>query len=148
MNWSAKGGANASGTPPAAPSQVAVGQDQTTPRTQINVYWQGNATNEIAYRIFRSEEGLTFTQIATVPASTYNEYLDGSLTPGAEHYYYVEACNSAGSSTPSNADSTVTPKEHRAGISSGKTCSSASLRRIWFISCAIRRFKYSPGQRD
>ena len=51
---------------------------------------------------------MTFTQIATVAPSTYNEYMDSGLTPGTKHYYYVEAYNSAGSSTPSNTDSTIT----------------------------------------
>jgi hypothetical protein len=106
------------GPPPPAPTNVAAGQSSVNPRTQINVYWQDNASNEAGFQIFRSQDGVTFSQIATVlptsfeiagtpPATVYYDQ-DASLLPNTTYYYYVKAFNAAGTSAASNTDSTIT----------------------------------------
>jgi uncharacterized membrane protein len=106
-------GTNTSGPIPTAPSNLRAGQDMNNPRTQINVYWQDNSNNEAGFEVFRSSDGVHFSQIGTVPASAtmypnVTEYQNSGLTPGTAYYYYVTAFNPAGSSAPSNTDWTVT----------------------------------------
>jgi titin len=104
---------NGSGPAPSAPTQVAAGQDRSNPGTQIDVYWQGNVSTDTGYQVFRSPDGVTFQQIATVPVATtiypnYAVYPDSGLTPGTTYFYYVKAYNAAGASAPSNIDWTIT----------------------------------------
>jgi hypothetical protein len=101
------------GPAPAAPSNVRVGQSSVSPRSQINVYWQENSTNEAGFQIYRSSDGVHFAQIGTVgaDATTYlnvTQYNDSGLPAGTVYYYYVTAYNPAGVSAPSNIDWTVT----------------------------------------
>jgi len=92
---------------PAAPSNCAAGQDQTSPRTQINVYWTDNSNNETSFLIFRSLNNVTFTQVGSVGANVTVFYNSG-LTPNTVYYYYVVAANANGTSAPSNVDWTIT----------------------------------------
>ena len=102
------------GPAPAAPTNVAAGQSSVNPRTQINVYWQDNSSNEAGFQIFRSlDGGLTFTQVGTVAAgvNTYagvTSYADTGLAPNTDYKYYVQAYNTAGTSAPSNIDGALT----------------------------------------
>src|ERR1019366_8891796 len=108
------------GPAPPAPTNVAAGQSLVNPRTQINVYWQDNASNEAGFQIFRSLDGVAFTQVATiapnvalyentgVPATTVYYDQDATLAPNTKYYYYVKAFNTAGTSAASNTDSTIT----------------------------------------
>ena len=96
------------GAVPAAPWNLAAGQDKTNPNTQINLYWQDNSSNEAGFKIFRSlDRGLTFTQVATV-GPDITSWVDTGLTPLTAYYYNVTAWNPAGSSAASNTDWTVT----------------------------------------
>lgn len=89
-------------TPPAAPTDldaVATGQ------VRIDVTWTDNSDNESSFELQRSNFlGLTYTTIATLPAGT-TWHQDGDLQRNSTYWYRVRACNSAGCSAWSNADS-------------------------------------------
>jgi titin len=92
---------------PAAPSGVAAGQDNAFPSSQVDVYWTDNSNNETGFLVFRSPDGVTFTQIATAPAGS-TEYMDTGLAANTNYYYYIKGANAAGASAASNTDWTTT----------------------------------------
>ncbi len=95
------------GTVAPPPTNVAAGQSSVSPSTQINVYWNDYSSGLTGFAVFRSLDGVNFTQIATVGAAA-REYDNSGLTPKTKYFYYVTAINAAGSSAPSNIDSTIT----------------------------------------
>jgi hypothetical protein len=103
----AAGGGGGGGAVPAAPSNVAAGQDRTNPTSQIDVYWQDNSNNETGFEIFRSTDNVTFTQVATVGANV-TEYSNTGLASNTRYWYYVKSYNGSGTSAASNTDWTVT----------------------------------------
>jgi hypothetical protein len=92
---------------PAAPSNVRAGQSSASPSTGINVYWNDNSNSEDGFQVFRSLDGVTFSQIASI-GSDVTEYDDAGLTPGTQYFYNVKAYNGSGLSAASNTDSTFT----------------------------------------
>jgi len=87
-------------TVPSAPSNLTA-----TPvsKTQINLTWKDNSTNETGFRIERSPNQLTWTQIASVgPNAT--TYANTGLTCGSAYFYRVRAYNLSGNSLYSNID--------------------------------------------
>jgi transcriptional regulator CtsR len=91
--------------PPAAPSNLVA---DTVSRSQINLTWQRNSTNEDGFKIERSLDGAAFAQIATV-GQGITTYLDTGLTASTQYYYRVRAYNAAtGDSGYSNTDTAVT----------------------------------------
>ncbi|HEX8411802.1 MAG TPA: fibronectin type III domain-containing protein [Thermoanaerobaculia bacterium] len=89
-------------TLPAAPTALSA----VAGKRKITLSWTDNSNNETGFKIERSTDGVTFTQIAT---STSASYTNGSLTTGATYHYRVRAYNSAGDSTYSNV-ATATSK--------------------------------------
>ena len=89
---------------PAIPSNFA---GRAVSGNQINLTWTANSTNASGYYIYRSTDGITFNQIATVGPYTTN-YLDQGLAPG-DYYYKVMAFNSGGFSPISSASHTTLP---------------------------------------
>ena len=82
---------------PAAPTSVTAAK---VARTKMRVTWNDNATNESGFRVQRSTDGRTWTQIGTAPANA-TSYTDVIKT-GA-YYYRVSAYNAAGESAFSEA---------------------------------------------
>jgi hypothetical protein len=84
-------------TPPAAPTNLSA----TVQNCNINLSWTDNANNEDGFKIERSLNGTSFSQIATVGANvtTYN---DGSVTDQTQYWYRVRAYNAGGNSAYSN----------------------------------------------
>lgn len=76
--------------------------------SSLTVNWSDNATNETNYVLERSQNGTTFTTIATLPANTtsYNEI---GLTPNTQYYYRVKATNATDSSVYTANASITTP---------------------------------------
>jgi chitodextrinase len=75
--------------------------------TQINLLWTNNATNQTGFKVERSPDNVTFTQIATTGA-TITTYSDSPLAPVTLYYYRVRATNGSGDSTYSNLASSTT----------------------------------------
>ena len=92
--------------PPAAPSNLTA---ISVTRTQINLSWADNSTNEDGFRIERSTDNVTFTQIAQLGANVKN-YASTGLTRNKVYYHRVRAFNTTGSSPPSNTITTKTLK--------------------------------------
>jgi hypothetical protein len=90
------------GTAPIAPSGLIAA---TASRSQINLAWKDNATNETAYRIERAtSSGGAWTTIATLgPNVKY--FQSTGLLANTTYYYRVIALNGSSGSTPSNVAS-------------------------------------------
>jgi hypothetical protein len=56
--------------------------------TQINLSWTDNATNEKGYQVFRSTDGITFTQIAVLPFNS-KAYTDRTVSAATTYFYRV-----------------------------------------------------------
>jgi fibronectin type 3 domain-containing protein len=98
------GSATTLGGPPAAPSGLTA---TAASATQINLSWTNNATNQTGFKVERSTDNVTFTQIGTTGAAT-TVYSDSSLAPTTLYYYRVRATNGAGDSAYSNTSSATT----------------------------------------
>jgi hypothetical protein len=89
---------------PAAPSGLVA---TAVSRSRINLSWTDNSTNESGFRIERSTNGTSFSQIATVGANT-TSYASTGLQSNRIYYYRVRAYNSVGNSAYSNTASART----------------------------------------
>jgi uncharacterized protein YkwD len=85
-------------TAPTAPSGLTA---TPVPPTQINLSWTDNSDNESGFRIERSPDGTTWTEIATVGANV-TTYSNTGLTCNQTYYYRVRAYNAQGNSGYSN----------------------------------------------
>jgi fibronectin type 3 domain-containing protein len=88
---------------PAAPSNLAASAVSTS---QINLTWTNNATNQTGFKIDRSTDGVNFTTLATVTATSYSDA--SGLSAGTTYYYRVRATNASGDSANSNVASATT----------------------------------------
>ncbi len=91
------------GTPVAPSGLVATAASAT----QINLSWTNNAVNQTGFKVERSPDNVTFTQIGTVGAST-TTYSDLNLSPKTLYYYRVRATNASGDSGYTNVSSATT----------------------------------------
>jgi autotransporter-associated beta strand protein len=93
-------------SPPAAPVNLAA---TAVGAFQINLGWQDQSDDEIAFLIERSLNNVTFTPLASVNANE-TSYVDSDLSPSTTYYYRVQSTNLAGGSAFSNtAQATTTP---------------------------------------
>lgn len=92
---------------PAAPSNLSV---STIEEKAIVLKWKNNSFNEDQFRIDRSEDGSTWSYLATVNAgiSTYQDTLSGKGT----YYYRVRAENQVGNSVSIYNDSSKPDLKH------------------------------------
>jgi autotransporter-associated beta strand protein len=96
--------ASISPAPPVAPGNLTA---VPAGALQINLSWQDNSADEIAFLIERSLNNITFGQIAmTAPDAT--SYVDTSVAPDTTYYYRVRGTNLAGFSDYSNVATTTT----------------------------------------
>jgi hypothetical protein len=89
---------------PAAPGAM---QAVAVSSSQINLTWSDTSTDELGFKLERSVDGSSFTQIANIGANVIN-YYDGGLNSSTIYYYRVIAYNGAGDSSPSNTASATT----------------------------------------
>jgi hypothetical protein len=89
---------------PAAPSNLSASSASST---SIKVAWSDNSVREDGYKIERSTDGKTFSQIATVGAST-TSYTNTGLSSGKKYYYRVRGYNTYGNSSYTNSASATT----------------------------------------
>jgi len=85
-------------TPPAAPSDLSA---TAVSASQINLSWTDNSDNEDGFKVERSLDGSTWTQIATVGANV-TTYQNTGLSCSTIYYYRVSAYNAGGDSDYSN----------------------------------------------
>ncbi len=85
-----------SGVPsaPAAPTNLTAVAITTS---QVVLGWTDNATNESGFKVERSADNITFTQIGTTTANI-SSYNDSTASGGLTYYYRVRATNAAGDS--------------------------------------------------
>lgn len=57
--------------------------------TQINLSWVDNETNETAYHVERSIDGINFVEITSTLPSNAIYFLDNGLTPSTQYWYRV-----------------------------------------------------------
>ncbi|MBI5384526.1 MAG: fibronectin type III domain-containing protein, partial [Verrucomicrobia bacterium] len=79
---------------PAAPSGPVA---TTVSASRIDLVWADNSTTEQGFKIERSTDGVSFTQISTVSANI-TVASDTGLTAGRPYYYRVRAYNTTGDS--------------------------------------------------
>jgi len=93
--------------PPAAPANLAA-----TPvsKSRINLVWSDLANNETGFKIERSLDGTSFTQVGTVGANV-TSFASTGLQANKKYYYRVRANNSAGNSAYSNIALALTLKK-------------------------------------
>jgi FtsP/CotA-like multicopper oxidase with cupredoxin domain len=117
--------------PPAAPTTLTTTL-QAGP--QVSLTWRDNATNETGFAVERStDNGATFTQIATPPArnNTGNvTYLDTTVALGSTYQYRVSTVNIAGSSGPSNIATAVVAVPDSPTIATGTATRQGNNERV------------------
>lgn len=91
---------------PAAPSNLTI-TSQKNILSQMILSWTDNSNNEDGFKIERSIDDVTFTEIGTT-ASNITTYIDSTGAALTLYYYRVTAYNSAGSSAYSNTISGTT----------------------------------------
>lgn len=80
-------------SPPAQPTGLTATPSSVT---QIDLAWTDNATNETAYKVYRSTNGVDYSQVGTDQAADANSYSDTTITSGTTYYYKVAAVNAGG----------------------------------------------------
>ncbi len=115
--------------PPAAPSGLTATAVSTS---QINLGWTDNAGNETGFKIERSTDNASFSQIATVGANV-TSYSDTGRQPGTTYHYRVRSYNAGGDSAYSNTASATTlsgPPAAPSGLNA-TALSATSVRLTW-----------------
>lgn len=87
----------------AAPTSLTATPVSTS---QIDLAWTDNATNEDGYKIYRSTDNVSFSEIDDIAADS-EAYSDTTITAGTTYYYKVAAYN-AGGEAESNVDAANT----------------------------------------
>src|SRR5574341_1154140 len=91
--------------PPADPTNLTA---TAASRTQIDLTWTDNATDETGYEVERSTDGgTTWSPLASLPANSQS-HADTGLTCGTTYHYRVYATNADGNSGYSNVASATT----------------------------------------
>ena len=92
------------GQGPAAPTNLIT---LAISKEDIFLLWGDNSANETGFKIERSKDGVTFTQIAVMNANMII-YRDTDLAAGTAYYYRVRSTNAGGDSVFSNVSRAVT----------------------------------------
>ncbi|MGD0336882.1 MAG: Ig-like domain-containing protein [Candidatus Omnitrophota bacterium] len=85
-------------TTPSAPANLTAAALSSK---RIKLSWQDKSNNESGFKVMRSTNKVTFTQVAIVSANV-TTYTNSSLNAGTTYYYKVYAYNSSGNSAYSN----------------------------------------------
>ncbi|HEV2762599.1 MAG TPA: fibronectin type III domain-containing protein, partial [Pyrinomonadaceae bacterium] len=92
-------------TRPAAPTGLVA---TVISGTEIRLAWADNSSNEDGFKLYRSTDGVNFTQVfkSGINVTTYT---DSGLAGSTLYYYQVRSFNAAGNSSASNTASAQTP---------------------------------------
>jgi tartrate-resistant acid phosphatase type 5 len=77
--------------------------------TQVKLTWSDNSTNEVGFRVYRSPDGVTFSEVAKLAFANLAGYTDATVITKTTYYYRVRAYNKAGNSGYSNVVTIKTP---------------------------------------
>jgi hypothetical protein len=99
--------------PPEAPVNLVA---SAVSSRQINLSWQYYSPVEDGFRISRSADSTTFTQLAQLPIHQ-TSFHDSGLTRATKYYYRVTAYNSLYESDPAVASATTLLKPNRVYLS-------------------------------
>jgi hypothetical protein len=91
---------------PSAPSGLSASAVSTT---QINLAWTDNSSNEDGFKVERSTNGTSWTQVGTVAANG-KTFSSTGLAKNTLYYFRVRAYNASGNSAYSNTASARTLK--------------------------------------
>lgn len=89
---------------PSAPTSLTA---TAASQTQINLAWTDNSSGETGFKIERSTNGVTWTQIGTASANA-TSYNDTGLSANTTYYYQVRAYSGLGDGPYSNTANTTT----------------------------------------
>ncbi len=79
-----------------------------TGTTSIQVTWQDRANFEAGFYLYRSSPDSLNWALIDSTAANVTGYIDTGLAPNTTYWYYAEAFNYVGMSTPTNIDSATT----------------------------------------
>ena len=96
-----------------------------TSSSRIDLAWTDNATAETSYKIERSTDGVSFTQIAILPAN-YTSYPNQNLPAGTTYHYRVRAGGTGIQSPYSNVAMAATQPAPAAPANLTATATSSS----------------------
>jgi hypothetical protein len=91
---------------PPAPTELRV---TAVTASQVDLAWTDNSNNEQGFKIERSFDGQTFTEIAAVEPNV-TTYSDNTVAAATLYFYRVFAFNNFGNSTPTNVVDATTPQ--------------------------------------
>ncbi len=91
---------------PAAPSTLTA---TALSSSEVRLNWKDNSNNEVGFRVYRSPDGKTFTEVAKLPMVNTTSYINTSLAAHTSYHFRVRAYNAAGSSSYSNTIKVTTP---------------------------------------
>jgi titin len=114
-------------TAPAAPSELKL---TVASSSRIDLAWKDNSGNETGFKIERSTNGTSFTQITSLGPDV-TSYSNTSLSSGTRYYYRVRANNTAGNSGYSNTASAATSKPSAPSNLTASAISSNQINLAW-----------------
>lgn len=89
--------------------------------SSIDLNWQDNSNNELAFEVQRSLTGNNNWNVISTTAADVSSFNDNSLSENTIYFYRVRAVNSAGSSAWSTVANATTQSQVSSGIVSGTT---------------------------
>ncbi|HEY1922179.1 MAG TPA: C2 family cysteine protease [Tepidisphaeraceae bacterium] len=107
-----------SGSGIATPTLVAAAM--TAPAT-VHVSWQDNDATATGYLVFRSTDGVNYTQIADLRSSNVCSFTDSATVSGNSYHYEIEAYSDTANSTVSTAAAMTTPLNAVSGLAATAT---------------------------
>ncbi|MBS1659466.1 MAG: fibronectin type III domain-containing protein [Bacteroidetes bacterium] len=79
----------------------------STSKTTMSLQWQDRSANETGYEVWRSTNGGSYSQVASV-GQNVTTYLDRNLTPNTTYFYIVRAARNTTKSDYSNVVTATT----------------------------------------
>jgi len=92
--------------PPNAPSSLAAA---VASKSQINLSWADNSTDETGFYVEKSTDGRTYTQVSV--AANARSYASTFLVAGKKYYFRVRAYNANGNSAYTAVVTAMTPNK-------------------------------------
>jgi subtilisin family serine protease len=107
---------------PAAPSGLTAASASAS---QIDLNWSDTSSNEDGFRVYRSTDGVNFSQVATLAANT-TRFSDTGLAAGTTYTYRVDAYNARGAAASNTATATTVAQQTSPTAPSGLSATAVS----------------------